>query len=44
MKDDILNINNLRNLVDYDGRKLSGAEKLLENVLPEWIEKAGSIS
>ena len=44
MKDDILNINNLRNLVDYDGRKLSGAEKLLENVLPEWIDTAGSIS
>ena len=44
MKDDILNISNLHNLVDYNGRKLFGAEKLLENVLPEWIIKAGSVS
>ena len=44
MKDDILGIHNLHDLVDYDGRKLSGAERLLENVLPEWINAGSAVA
>lgn len=44
MKNYILDINNLHDLVDFKGLKLFGAERLLENVLPEWINKATSVA
>lgn len=44
MNDNILAIHNLHDLVDYNGRKLFGTEQMLENVIPEWIYKAGSVA
>lgn len=42
MKEDILNITTLQNVMDYDARLLSSAEAQLESTLPEWISKANS--
>jgi len=44
MVSDFFNITTLHNLVDYDTMKLAGAETQLESILPNWIDKAGSVS
>ena len=36
-------ITTLHDLVDYDARKLLSAEQQMEHVLPDWINKAGSV-
>jgi ferritin-like metal-binding protein YciE len=36
-------INNLHNLLDYDARMFSAAEVQLKEILPEWINKVGSL-
>ena len=36
-------ITTLHNLLDYDARKFTSAEIQLENSLPQWINKAGSL-
>lgn len=33
----------LKNLLDYNAKKIEGAEVQLKNILPDWISKAGSI-
>jgi len=44
MKEDIPTITTLHDLVDYDARKLASAERQLESILPDWINKAGSVT
>ncbi len=43
MQDNNSYIISLRNLMDYNARKFTGAEVQLKNVLPKWIDQAGSI-
>lgn len=43
MRDDILGLTTLHDLIDYEGRKLTAAEKLIESVLPDWIKRASSL-
>lgn len=35
--------NTLHNLLDYDARKFTSAETQLKNILPSWINLAGSV-
>jgi len=44
MANDFFSITTLRNLVDYDTMNLAGAEAQLDSILPNWIDKAGSVS
>ena len=43
MTENIPSISTLYNLLDYDARKFTSAEIQLENSLPEWINKDGSL-
>ena len=43
MEDNNSKITSLQNLMDYNVRKFVGAEVQLKNILPEWINKSGSI-
>ncbi|MGE5107432.1 MAG: ferritin-like domain-containing protein [Sphingobacteriales bacterium] len=36
-------VTTLHDLLDYDARKFTNAEIQLKNILPEWINKAGSL-
>ena len=44
MREDIMGLTTLHDLIDFDARKLNGAERQLENILPDWISKASSLS
>jgi len=44
MREDIMGLTTLHDLIDFDARKLNGAERQLENILPDWINKASSLS
>lgn len=43
MADNTQLITTLHNLMEYDTRKFISAEVQLKNILPEWINKAGSL-
>jgi ferritin-like metal-binding protein YciE len=43
MADNTRTITSLHGLLDYDARKFISAEVQLKNILPEWINKAGSL-
>ena len=37
-------ITTLHDLIDYDARRLVSAEQQTEQILPDWINKAGSVA
>lgn len=43
MKSHDINTSNLRHLMEYYVRKFAATEKLVEEILPEWIAQAGSL-
>lgn len=43
MKQELTSITTLHNLLDYEASKFSSAEVQLNNALPQWISKAGSV-
>jgi len=43
MADNNQTVTTLRNLLDYDARKFTSAEIQLQNILPQWIQQAGSL-
>ena len=43
MKQELTSIATLHNLLDHEASKFSSAEVQLNNVLPQWISKAGSV-
>ena len=44
MNANIPTITTLHDLVDYDARRLVSAEQQMERILPDWINKAGSVA
>lgn len=44
MTDGMYSLTTLHHLVDHDARKLFSAEVQLQNILPDWITKAGTLA